>query len=337
MADDRELLSPEARRAVRSADLARRAHPVAQARWLGVRRDQDLDGAAAVLDDDPAAGGVEEGRLRAHGPLDRHGPTLGQGGAGDRDDDGRSAGWRSLRRSGGWGSGRRSGAIACDRRPGDGDVRGVAEPDPVAVEAPLARGSLAGDPDEPVPGARAETRRVDAARRVGHDPDFAVLRVGDTKRQVAARRPNRTRDEGPGEDHEASLDRFAQRRRIDGGRSRDGPRAADHQARGGEANLELAVRLGEHATHDDDAFPVAAPTLSSFSLTAIPPVASPIANSVGVPRRPASADTTPVTVTTDPTARARAVATSVAAAGGADGDGAGEGDGRADGAGDGLR
>ena len=56
------------------------------------------------------------------------------------------------------------------------------------------------------------------------------------------------------------------------------------------------------------AWPRVGPTRPSGNLTTIPPVASPIARRDGVPRRPASAVTTPRTVTAEPTGITRVAA-----------------------------
>src|SRR6185437_8188025 len=66
-----------------------------------------------------------------------------------------------------------------------GDVRPVADVDPVAIEGALARRALAGDAGQAVGVALDEVAGHDAARSVGDDAEGGAGRIDEVDRDVA--------------------------------------------------------------------------------------------------------------------------------------------------------
>ncbi len=76
----------QARRSVGGPDLAFEAEPRSDGRAGRAGRQEDLDRAGRILDDDPTTGGIEEGRAGGDGRLDDDRSIVLAQGLGDRDD-----------------------------------------------------------------------------------------------------------------------------------------------------------------------------------------------------------------------------------------------------------
>ena len=193
---------------------------------------------------------------------------------------------------------------------GDGDVDGaatscrsaVAHPDAVPVERALLRGALARE-RRSADSARALTTAVAA---MPLDASAMTLTrvppaISTLERDVAAGRLGGLVDDDAGQaDEPASVASPGRDGREIDRRRRAGPAAGRQPPAAGGAR---AGRTGRPAAaRTSSTTPATGGVTPSGSLTTMPPVASAIARSAGVPRRPASAVTTPRTVTVDPTA-----------------------------------
>ena len=190
------------------------------------------------------------------------------------------------------GRGRRRGTAA-------DEVARVARPDAVAVRGALAGRTLSGDAGDLVLRPDRDGVGGQTARGIGDDPD-GTLRARDEERDVAAGRLRRPAFDGPDDTDEGALGRLAERRGVDRPRRRQRALARRPEPGRGRSELELAVRIRERSGDGRRACRVAVRDVPSGRRTAMPPVASAIAMSGGVPRRPASAMTTPATETTGP-------------------------------------
>ena len=175
--------------------------------------------------------------------------------------------------------GRRTGWRAGRRRPSTRYVAPTLS-DPVAIRLDASATTLTG-----VPPSRSRTTVTSppAVRR-----GFAARRP-----VVATSRPSRDSPSGIRPDR-------------DGRRDRTAPASVDVARH--RPDLELAVRRRELAGRPRAIAPRPNAPAPAGRRTTSPAVASPIASSAGVPRRPASAMTTPVAVTREPRGSARTTA-----------------------------
>ena len=180
--------------------------------------------------------------------------------------------------------------------------RAVADPQAVPVERALARRALADDARERHGRALAQDRAVEPARRVGEDPERprrrspAIVNAMSPLVAFAARGRHRARTV-----REPALRglvgvRPASRR----DRRRRRPAADDDEPARGQPELGLAVGAAI-VPRTSTSVPRPGRHCRPARRTGSPPVASPMANSDGVPRRPASATTTPRTTAVLPT------------------------------------
>ena len=99
---------------------------------------------------------------------------------------------------------------ARSRRGGDEqEVRGVADPDPVAVERAGSGRPLADEPDDPIRRADLERAEREPARDVGHDLDRRTTVAGEDQREVTGGGLRRLGVESPGRRHEVAFVGFA--------------------------------------------------------------------------------------------------------------------------------
>ena len=210
-------------------------------RWRGrPGRQQELDRRRRVLDDDPAARCVEQRRRGRDDGVD-----------GDRavgDPEGLRD--RHRRDRPGAPGGTRGSGDARSRRGGDEqEVRGVTDPDPVAVERAGSGRTLADEPDDPIGRADLERSKGEPARDVGHDPDRRTAVPGEGQREVTGGGLRRLRVESPGRGHEVAFVGFDEGSHSDRLRRRERPGPEDVDIGLGRADLELAIRRRELAGH----------------------------------------------------------------------------------------
>ena len=117
----------------------------------------------------------------------------------------------------------------------------------------------------------------------------------------------------PSHRDEPAFEALAEGCRVSGDRVRQRPGAGDANAARGRTELELAVRIGRAGRGPRSRVPRPGAATPSGRRTTIPPLGSWIAMSGGVPRRPASAVTTPATLTIEPIGCRRATPIDIAA------------------------
>ena len=130
-----------------------------------------------------------------------------------------------------------------------------------------------------------------------------------------ARGLRRLRVESPGRGHEVAFVGFDEGSRAERLRRRERARPEDVDIGLGRSDLELAVRRRELAGHLEPRAAGKRPGPDAPRTTS-PALASPIAISAGVPRRPGSATTTPVVRTRVPSGRVRTAFSGVMSAAG---------------------